>query len=188
MVTNSIHVPLVVDLDGTLVRENFLFLSAKQLALRNPFMAVLGMLAIFGGRANLKKALAKDFELNPSTLTFNSSVIMLIEERISQNCPVYLSTGSEKSIADSVAEYLGFFSKVFSTQKGLNNTGQSKARGLRLVFGAQGFDYVGNSMSDIPVWIEARNAYFAGTSRHVERKFSKLPNATQIVAADREKN
>jgi hypothetical protein len=60
-----------------------------------------------------------------------------------------------------------------------NLTGSRKAERLAADYGAQGFDYAGNSAADLPVWRVARQGIVCNAPRRVIRL---AHHATTVVA------
>ena len=62
-----------------------------------------------------------------------------------------------------------------------NLAGQAKADALVRAFGAKGFDYVGDSVADLPVWAAAREAIAVGPTAKLRAALARLrPDATVI--------
>ena len=89
-----------------------------------------------------------------------------------------LATAADSLVAESVAKHLGFFDIVMASDGKRNLNGQAKARCLSERFGVRGFDYIGNSTADVPVWAEAHAAIVVcenGRSRLPERVRETTP-------------
>lgn len=178
--TNEPPPPLVVDLDGTLVREDMLVESIRYWMSRSFFKTLLGVSMIVRSKVKMKERLAKDFEFSPEKLNYREEVLEKIRKTKEGGGKVFLSTGSVGSIAEPIADYVGVFSEIFHSCGRYNNTGKRKARALASRFGVHGFDYIGNSKSDVAVWKLARHAYFVGESPRVMSVFWTLSNAVDI--------
>ena len=72
--------PLVIDLDGTLIKSDTLFESANQYLLSRPdaFLKLAGWL--IQGKSVLKNQLAQKVNLEPETLPFRQEVIEFIKK------------------------------------------------------------------------------------------------------------
>jgi 4-hydroxybenzoate polyprenyltransferase len=75
---------------------------------------------------------------------------------------VVLATGAHRSIAEKVAARLGLFDEVLATEGGVNLVGEAKADVLVSRYGKGGFDYIGDSAADIPVWRAAGLRWVVG--------------------------
>src|SRR3546814_16935535 len=110
------------------------------------------------GKAHLKAEIARRIKLDVSILPYNESITsLLLEERL-QGRKLYLCTASDQRLAHEVAAHLACFDGVFASDGKVNLSSRNKARILKQEFGEQGLDYCGNSVADLAVWSEARNA------------------------------
>jgi len=158
---------LAVDLDGTLVRSDLLhetFWAAFARDWRVPFRALA---ALMRGRAALKARLAELALPDPAALPYQEAVLDLIRERRAAGGQVALVTAADRQAAQAVAGYLGLFDAVHASDGETNLKGPNKAAFLTRSYGAQGFDYVGDTGADLPVWAVARRAYSAGANTPV---------------------
>lgn len=153
--------PLVVDLDGTLIRSDLLIESFLGLVGHNPFAAIRSLGALADGKAAFKARLADTVIIDAATLPFDEDVLRLIREAREAGRPVHLASASDERYVAAVAEHLGLFDSAIGSRADHNLSAGEKARRLVERFGAGRFDYVGDSAADVPVWREARNAYAA---------------------------
>jgi 4-hydroxybenzoate polyprenyltransferase len=166
----SSSIPLVVDLDGSLIKTDLLHESFFS-SVMNGFEHHWSTLnALRRGKAPLKAYLAGAGTIDYALLPFNSDVLELIREVKSQGRPVYLATASNCLHAEGIAAHLGFFDGIFSSDDTVNLAGSEKARRLVDAFGERGFDYIGNSHADLSIWEHARTAYVATNSTALRRK------------------
>jgi 4-hydroxybenzoate polyprenyltransferase len=180
---SSGDVPLVVDLDGSLVRTDLLYESF--------FASIKGgikhhwtvLMALSRGKASLKAYLAGASTVDYDLLPYNSDVLHLIRTIKSEGRRIYLATATDHRHAEAIAAHLGIFDGVFASDGVVNLSGSTKARALIDAFGDRGFDYVGNSTADLAIWAHARQAYVASNSAALMRKAgpSDVP-AKQISA------
>src|SRR4051812_18045612 len=73
-------VPLVVDLDGTLLRTDMLWEHLARLLRQNPFSLVAVLFWLTRGRAHLKQQLARRIHIDPSTLPVNQAFFSWLRE------------------------------------------------------------------------------------------------------------
>jgi len=169
-----VDIPLVVDLDGTLVRSDLLYESFFD-------TAILGIRFTFGtfqslilGKAAVKRYLAAASMLDYTTLPYESCVIDLIREAKAQGRSVYLATASDERHAQAISAHLNLFDGYFASDGRENLSGLTKAEILVTRFGEKGFDYIGNDRSDLPVWGRARKAYHVRISSMLKRRLMAL--------------
>jgi 4-hydroxybenzoate polyprenyltransferase/phosphoserine phosphatase len=152
-------VPLVVDLDGTLILSDLLWESLVLFLKKSFLRAWLLPVWVTGGKAAFKERLAAEVELDPAALPYDRALIELIRDEREQGREVVLATGSHARFAGFIADHLDLFDRVLATGGGTNLTSHNKARELVALYGEGGFDYVGNSSADVPVWQASRAAY-----------------------------
>ena len=167
----SLHVhPLVVDLDGTLIRTDMLHESAVQVLHDNPFAAWRILNCLWRGKAVLKRYLADRTDINPSSLPYNQDLLDWLKQQRSQGRKLILCSASDFSLASAIAEYLGVFDEVMASDGTTNLAGKHKAKVLTQRFGHAGFDYAGNARADLAVWQHARRAVVVNASASLARK------------------
>jgi 4-hydroxybenzoate polyprenyltransferase/phosphoserine phosphatase len=177
--------PLVVDLDGALVRSDLLIETAFAEIGRRPHSLYEMLLRLREGKAALKHRLAKTYDLDPSTLPYDEHVLAQIETARAEGRPVYLTSASAERFVDTVAKHLGLFTGWFASDATLNLAGEAKAQRLVGVFGDRGFDYIGNDAADLPVWSRARKAIAIRTSAHVARRLHAMGGEVEHLGCDR---
>jgi phosphoserine phosphatase len=148
--------PLVVDLDGTLVATDLLIESLFVLAKRRPPRLLLVPLWLAQGKASLKRHLAQEAAPDAPTLPYRRGVIAYLEAAKRRGVPVILATAADQRIANAVARHVGLFDAVLASDGRVNLKGAIKRERLVAEFGARGFDYIGNGRADRAVWGAAR--------------------------------
>lgn len=150
---------LVVDLDGTLCRSDTLHEAFLAEFGAHPAAALDLLRALPSGRAAFKSRLADRRVVPADHLPLNSAVLDIIKTARSEGRRVALVTAADQRQADEIASATGLFDEVHGSSGGRNLKGAEKAAFLREQFGDAGFDYIGDSAADLPVWRHARTAY-----------------------------
>jgi 4-hydroxybenzoate polyprenyltransferase len=182
---SSSALPLVIDLDGTLVRTDMLHESALGL-LRDRPLRVLGIpFWLSKGKASLKRRLASHGTFDPKCLPYHGELVEWLKRQKASGRTLVLCTASDRAIASAVADHLEIFDDVIASDGTTNLAGAHKAELLEKRYGRLGFDYAGNSKADLPVWERARRGIVVNASSAVERKardcceieatFSRMP-------------
>jgi 4-hydroxybenzoate polyprenyltransferase len=175
-------IPLVVDLDGSLVHSDLLYESFFASIKDGLAHHRLTFGALCRGKAPLKAYLAEASTIDYALLPFNAKVLELIREAKDSGRPVYLATASNRRHAERIADHFGFFDGVFSSDDAINLARDEKARVLVEAFGEHGFDYVGNGNADLPIWKHARAAYVVSNSSLLKQKVAQ--GGTEIKPVD----
>ena len=163
-------VPLVVDLDGTLLRTDTLHESAIRLLRDSPFDVLRLPLWLARGKAALKRRLATKVGLDPAALPYRGDLLAWLREQREAGRPLVLCTAADRAVAASIAEHLGIFDQIIASDGETNLAGRRKAEALVRHFGPAGFDYAGNSSDDLPVWASARLAIVVDAPADVARR------------------
>ena len=173
--------PLIVDLDGTLVRSDMLVESAFAYFRRYPFQCLAPVTWLLGGKANLKAKLAAVVQIEAASLPYDKNIIAFLEREKAAGRTLILATASHQNYAEAIAAHLGFFDRVLATHDNINLSASTKRDVLVREYGEKGFDYIGNSRDDLKVWAVAQQAYLANPELGVETAADRLGNVTQVI-------
>jgi len=166
--SQATNIPIVVDLDGTLIRSDLLYESASQFIIQNPFQLLkLPYWLVKKGISYLKTQLAGVAQIDVALLPYNHSLIEWLRQEKQSGRKLVLATASDERLANSVAKHIGLFDEVFGSKYPVNLKSDLKRDHLVDLYGENGFDYVGNSSADLPIWDRARRAYIVGNSRNL---------------------
>ena len=160
-------VPLVVDLDGSLLHTDTLVESLFDVARRQPLQLLRLPAWLARGRAHLKRQLALRASVDVSVLPRADDLVAHLRALKQAGRHLVLATGADAQIAQAVADELGLFDTVLASDGRLNLSGRAKRDRLVAEFGERGYDYVGNSRRDLPVWAAARRALLVRPSRQL---------------------
>jgi len=174
--------PLVVDLDGTLIKTDILMEQVIAFVRENPWRILLVFIWFIQGYAKLKYEVYRRTSLNVENLPLNDSVIKVIKSAKDEGRKVVLATASFLENALEVAKHLNLFDEVLATTINFNLRGRNKAKVLVEKFGEKQFDYVGDSFVDLEVWKHARIAYLVNPSKDLVEKVSKITQ-TQVLTS-----
>ncbi|MDX7952831.1 UbiA family prenyltransferase [Lichenihabitans sp. Uapishka_5] len=173
--------PLVVDLDGTLLRTDLLVESFFTLLSHRPHETIGALQALRLGRAALKAKLADQAVFEVASLPFNEEVLAYVVGEKAKGRNIYLASASDKRLVQSLADHLGIFDGVFGSEDGVNLAGQRKADLLCAIFGEGGFDYIGDAPVDEAVWRRARGVFLADARpSHLDAVRRWAPHAEAI--------
>lgn len=156
--------PLVVDLDGTLVRSDALHESLIQALFKRPISFLKALTFLAKGKAAFKAVLAEGYFFEAEYLPYIEVVLSEIRDAKTQGRKVILASASNRKIVQQIADYLGVFDEVLASEDH-NLSGSSKASALNEKYGSQKYDYIGNSSADLEVWKHANQALIVSSSR-----------------------
>lgn len=144
------HLPLCVDLDGTLVRSDTLVDSTLVLARQHPELLLKLPGWLGQGKAAFKRHITHSVELDVVHLPYNRELLQYLEQQHAIGRPLYLATAADSALAHRVAAHLGLFSGVLASNGSLNLAGANKLAAFEQSF-PDGFCYIGNASPDLPL-------------------------------------
>jgi 4-hydroxybenzoate polyprenyltransferase len=177
-------IPLVIDLDGTLIKSDLLIETAFHAMGTSAARSFEALSRWRKGRAQLKKFLA-DSDINFSSLPYDPAVLAVAGEAVDAGRQVYLASGSDEKLVQAVANHLGIFSGWFASDGSTNLSGEAKAQCLVSAFGAGGFDYVGNSAKDLAIWAVCRKRFAIRVPAGVRDRLVAIDPDAEVLPHDR---
>lgn len=181
VITAADTTPLVVDLDGTLLRSDLLVESGLQYLRGHPLRFWAPLLWLRHGRAALKERLAQATDVDVSRLPYSTEVIDMIRAARNEGRKVILATASDRRLASSVAGELRLFDDVIASD-GRNNVSARYKRDLLVRrYGERGFDYIGNAHDDLPVLAAARFGFVVSPEPGVARRALAMGDHIRLV-------
>jgi len=157
------EVPLVVDLDGTLVNGDTLLENVLSLIRHRPSCILMLPLWRLQGKAALKAKIAERFPLDGATLGYRRDLLEYLQSERARGRRLVLATAAHESIAAGAAEHLKIFDEVIASTASVNLKGKTKRDKLIERFGLKGFDYIGDNKADTPIWVACRIGHMAGS-------------------------
>ncbi|MEO1313402.1 MAG: UbiA family prenyltransferase [Pseudomonadota bacterium] len=174
-------VPLIVDLDGTYIKTDMLLETFWKGLGAAPIGTVRTAFTHLTDRPKLKARLAEIAPVTPETLPVDPEVAEMIDAARQAGREVYLVSGSTESIVQGVAASHPVFTSAHGSSEDLNLTKTNKRDYLVERFGEKGFDYIGDSSADLPVWQAARTALVARPGTRIKQKLDAEGLATTPV-------
>jgi hypothetical protein len=168
-VSDNRHVPLCIDLDGTLIATDTLWEGLVSVLISRPWLlfAVIGW--AISGKAVLKREIAARYARKGDEWPYRAEVLERIKLARESGQPVWLVTGAAESTARTIADHLGLFDRVLHSSDTENLTSRRKRERLVSLCGDGGFDYAGNSRDDLAVFDAARRAIIVAPDRAASR-------------------
>ena len=174
-------VPLVLDLDRTLLRTDTLHEQGLEFIKQNPMNLFRIVFWLRRGRAYLKQKIGEAIDLPIADLPVNANVVSLAKEAEEHGRAVVIATAADKKIAENVAARLDVEATLLASDGVINLKGSAKATALAKRF-PDGFDYAGDSHADLAVWKVARKAILVEPSSSVKRAAMRLGNVSQVFS------
>jgi 4-hydroxybenzoate polyprenyltransferase/phosphoserine phosphatase len=178
-------VPLVVDLDGTLIRTDSLLESLFVLAKEHPSLLFVLPWWLAQGRARLKQQVAATSLPDVRTLPYHDDLLRYLQMQKAQGRRLVLATGADARLAHEVAGRLGLFDQVLASDGSTNLSGEAKRKELVAAFGERGFDYVGGGSRDVPVWRSARGAVLVDPTDALKAAVRQVTTVDEVLGDGR---
>ena len=179
--------PLVVDLDGTLVKTNLLLESLFSMVRLAPLLLFALPFWLLKGRAHLKSEIARRARVDVASLPYRQILVEYLQVEQNKGRSIVLATGSDERLAHQVADHLKLFDSVLASDGSTNLKGENKRQRLVNHFGEKAFDYIANGRTDVVVWSSARKAIVVTRSRHLLRAVARVAEVNSIFEDPRTK-
>lgn len=177
-------VPLVVDVDGTLLKSDLLHEAALQFIARHPFQTWRLAAWLLQGKARLKTELAARIDPVVESIPVREEIVATMRQAQEEGREVWLASASPRPWIERVAAHVGHVDGLMASDERTNLAGGNKAAALVERFGKQGFDYIGDNQVDMAVWREARRPLLVAHSKGMERSVRQRFPEVDVVARD----
>jgi len=162
-------VPLVVDLDGTLIRGDLLHESALRLISREPWRIFQLPFWLGQGKASMKRRIAERVDLDLDSMPIHDELLEWVRSERKTGRKIVLCSASDDKYVQGMASRFGGIDEVIASDGVTNISARRKAEALESRYGLKGFDYVGNSRDDLHVWRSARRGVIVNASERLGR-------------------
>ena len=169
MVAEALIVPLVIDLDGTLIKTDSLDETLLDVLRIDPSALLALPYTLLRGRPATKAYLASRSPLDVGAWPVNDDFLGFIQNEVARGRKIVLATAADQSVAQAIAKRFDFISEVIASDGRRNLKGRAKAAKLRERFPG-GFIYAGNSAADLHVWREGSDSVIVNAPAAVLRK------------------
>ena len=184
-VPTSLLPPLVVDLDGTLIKTDLLLESVCSLLRQEPLALFALPIWLLKGRAHLKREIAQRVQLDPALLPYRAELLDYLRAEHDKGRSIILATASDERFATQVADHLTLFDMVLASDGITNLAAERKRARLVAQFGEKGFDYAGDESRDLAVWSSARKAIVVSPNPRLKQAAEKVSQFERAFAEPR---
>jgi 4-hydroxybenzoate polyprenyltransferase/phosphoserine phosphatase len=161
---------LLVDVDGTLLKTDLLLESFWAALGQHPLACLRACFTMFFRRPALKQRLAELAQLDVTRLPMRPEVLDVMQAAKADGRVVGLASGGSDRLVRPLSLYLNLTPAPLASQGELNLTGPQKAEVLTALYGVHGFEYIGDSSVDIPVWQAGSGGYIAAPAAALLRR------------------
>ena len=168
-----VDIPLVVDLDGTLLHSDLLYEGAIIFLRKNPLNFFLLLFWLLKGKLYLKNQIFNKVQLPYDLLPWNRQLVGFLKTESLKERKIILATASVIGHTSEILKAFPFFDEICGTDT-VNLKGKNKLKLLLHKFGKSNFDYIGNSNSDLIIFASARYSYLVSSSKTLQKKTKKV--------------
>jgi 4-hydroxybenzoate polyprenyltransferase len=176
----SIHLPLAVDLDGTLFRTDLFLECVFRLAKQRPWLLLLLPLWLLRGKAYLKKRVFEAVTLDYRLLPVDPQLVDWLRDQKAQGRHLTLATAAHEELAIQAVAHLELFDTIVGSDEKRNLKGPVKAAALQEMYEA-GFAYAGNSSADLAIWKISVEGVVVNASAGVRAQAERLTTVTKVI-------
>ena len=177
-------IPLLVDLDGSVLSTDTLLEMLVQFIRQNPVHLILVVYWFIKGKTVLKQELAERVRIDLTRLPYRQEVLEFLTDEKKDGRRLVLFTGTWKSVAEEIFGLYPIFDSTVASTADRNLTGEVKRAVALECWGHKGFDYLGNEEKDLSVWRECRQAIVVG-SNDLKEKASGIATIERHFLVDR---
>lgn len=181
----SRELPLVVDLDDTLLRTDSTIESIFVLLRSSPMDLFKLPGWMIQGWARFKQRLAQSAMPDLETLPYRTELVAYLREQKTAGRILVLATSADAKLARTIALKLDLFDLVMASDGKTNLSGSQKRERLVSEFGIGGFDYIGNAARDDPVWSAAHEAILVSSSIRRRRHVASMTPVVRVFVGPR---
>jgi 4-hydroxybenzoate polyprenyltransferase len=159
------NLPLVVDLDKTLILVDSLDEQVAQVLFHRFGFLLQALRSLLRGRAALKATLASVGDASSFAFPLREDLLAWLRQQAANGREVHLCSAANQKVVDAIASRIGLFRSATGSGD-LNLKGPAKADYLKRSF-PEGFVYVGDSSDDLHVWRAAHGIVLAGANASI---------------------
>jgi len=165
--------PLVLDLDGTLLRTDLLLEAMLQFVRQRPLHMLMLLFWACRGIAYLKHQLAVRTDISIQLLPVNEALVAYARGAAEAGRTVVVATAASGILAQKVCSRFAFIGESLNSCEAINLKGERKAEALNARF-PDGYAYAGDARADLQVWKDARFGVFAGSQADLLRRMQQV--------------
>src|SRR5450432_2389025 len=148
--TSDLSRPLCVALEGALLTTRVSWERVALLFRERPWLAVVLPFWLLGGPAALKRRTKDRVALDPASLPYRAALLAELRQCRAAGRTLVLVAGTDSTLAESVAQHLGLFAAVYTSDRSDRDALPKLEAQLSAAFPG-GFDYVGHSEEGAPL-------------------------------------
>jgi 4-hydroxybenzoate polyprenyltransferase/phosphoserine phosphatase len=170
---SSAALPLVIDLDGTLIKTDSTAETLLDALRHDPSVLWRLPRKLSAGCPAARAFLAGKSSLDVETWPVHEDFLEYVRCQADEGRTVVLATSADQTVAEAIAKRFPFISEVIASDGVSDMKGADKAKVLQARFPG-GYVYAGASAADLAVWEQASASIVVDGSSRVVRSVSRL--------------
>lgn len=166
------QVPLVVDLDGTMLHSDTLIEGVAAGLFQKPFATLVGCVGAILSVPRFKSWIFQNVEVDYEAIPANDGLVAWLTEEKAKGRPIHLVSAANQGVVDRLASRFGIFDSAHGSSETHNLKGRNKQKFIIENFGPSAV-YAGDSRPDFHVWKGLGGAVYAGTDKAMARRLEK---------------
>ena len=166
--------PLFVDLDGTLIKSDWMLEAILAMIRVNPISIFRIAIWLAKGRSNLKRHLAEAVLVDIPSLPANHEFLEFLKQEKSKHRELILISASDQKAVSAVSEHYDLFDAAIGSDGTINLKSGAKLTRIREYIKDGDFSYAGNSDADFTVWQEAEEIIVVNAESSIAKKAKSL--------------
>jgi len=180
-VPEAVDVPLCVSCERALLRTNICYEALFNLIKRNILYAFVLPIWLLRGKSALIRPVSEAVRINWRTVPFCEPALERMRAAHAGHRRVFLMTSMPKTWAQELAAELGLAEVIFMGENSCDASVENMRARLTDLFGAQGFDYIGNGGWDLPVCKLARRVHIVTSNRATMERAKENASVESVI-------
>jgi len=144
--------PLFVDLDGTLIKSDWMLEAILAMVRDNPFSIFQILIWLAKGRSSLKRHLAEAVIIDIALLPVNLEFLEFLKKEKHNRRELILISASDQKAVTAASDHYGLFDAAIGSDGTTNLKSEAKLARIREYLEGGSFSYAGNCGADLAVW------------------------------------
>lgn len=184
MTATNHQLPLFVDLDGTVIKSDWMLEAILVMLRRNPLSIFQIVIWLAKGRSNLKQNLAEAVTIDIASLPVNSEFLEFLRAEKTNNRKLILISASPQKAVTAVNDHYKLFDAAIGSDGTINLKSEAKLARIQEFAEGSDFSYAGNSAADLPVWQAAEEIIVVNAESFVADKAKFLNKEKKLLEFD----
>ncbi|MFT4886426.1 MAG: 4-hydroxybenzoate polyprenyltransferase [Pseudohongiellaceae bacterium] len=177
--------PLFVDLDGTLIKSDWMLEAILAMVRDNPFSIFQMLIWLAKGRSSLKRHLAEAVVIDIALLPFNPEFLEFLKKEKHSHRELILISASDQKAVTAASDHYGLFDMAIGSDGIVNLKSEAKLARIKAYVEGGSFSYAGNSADDFKVWQAADEIVVVNAESSIAEKIkSSNPQQRPLLEFD----